>query len=157
MHTAERYSGVFTEIEESPRFARASKYRIRLGRPWIPEVCIALGLRGELSGHAGSELTMMTMNGHLLAFEVDGSVFGTDINMFGLERPVMIFLALIGVGGLTAFALTRNPAFLGPALVLPFPRTLWRDLAVKDAARKLPGVIIVKRPQYSGDDFGSHF
>jgi len=140
------------------RFSAHSKYRIRIDNDWLPGILIAPALAGTLNRQVGNELTLIVMNGNLLAFELGGSAFGTDMDVVGVERSAMLVLGALGLACLAAFGITREPAPLVPAVVtLLWARALWRTLAVKDAALCVPNVTIVTRGRPDWDDLGSHF
>lgn len=162
MRAVTKYRGRLEELQQSSagwvRFSAHSKYRIRMDGAWLPGILIAPALEQSLKLQIGNELTVMMLNGHLLAFEMGGRAFGTDMDVVGFERSVMLVLAALGCACLAIFGISREPGPLVPAVVtLLAARALWRTLTVKDAAMCVPNVTIVTRGRPDGDDLGAHF
>jgi hypothetical protein len=43
---------------------------MRVGDLWLEPMPVALGLAGQIKKYVGLEMTLMTMNGHLMAFQL---------------------------------------------------------------------------------------
>ena len=160
MPAVKTYQGVLKHLS-GPSLSYSAhgywKYQMRVGDHWLPPMPIALGLVGELKKYVGLEVTLMTMTGHLMAFQVDDQAFGTDMQLSGVDRGCMFFCALGGLALAIATITVGIGAVFGAIALLGVARLHWRMFAIKDAAHRIPNVTIAATPRPSGDDLGLHF